>query len=68
MASGDPWHVEGSLMEKDYSVTSAGRDVVRITQKWVTVRDAYTVDVADGVDVGRALAVVWAVDRWVERD
>jgi uncharacterized protein YxjI len=42
--------------------------MVQITQKWVTVRDAYTLDVADGVDPGLALAVLWAVDRWVERD
>jgi uncharacterized protein YxjI len=34
----------------------------------VAIRDSYTVDVADGTDVGLALAVVWAVDRWVERD
>ncbi|HET6967743.1 MAG TPA: LURP-one-related family protein [Ornithinibacter sp.] len=68
MASGEPWHVEGKLIEKDYTVTSGGRDVVRISQKWLTVRDKYTIDVADGVEVGLALAVVWAIDRWVERD
>ena len=68
MVSGEPWHVEGSLIEKNYTVTSGGRDVVRITQKWLTVRDKYTVDVADDVEVGLALAVVWAIDRWVERD
>ena len=49
-------------------MTKSGRDVVRITQKWLTVRDTYTVDVADDVEVGLALAVVWAIDRWVERD
>lgn len=68
MVSGEPWHVEGKLIEKDYTVTSGGRDVVRISQKWLTVRDTYTIDIADGVEVGLALAVVWAIDRWVERD
>ena len=68
MVSGEPWHVEGKLIEKDYTVTSGGRDVVRISQKWLTVRDQYAIDVADGVEVGLALAVVWAIDRWVERD
>ena len=66
--SGDPWRLEGSILEKDYSVTAAGRPIVQITQKWVTIRDTYTLDVADGVDPGLALAVLWAVDRWVERD
>ncbi|NNU27624.1 LURP-one-related/scramblase family protein [Isoptericola sediminis] len=64
----EPWSLEGSFIEKNYSVTVGGRHVVQITQKWVTIRDAYTLDVADGVDVGLALAVVWAIDRWVERD
>ena len=49
-------------------MTSGGRDVVRISQKWLTVRDKYTVDIADGVELGLALGVVWAIDRWVERD
>jgi uncharacterized protein YxjI len=68
MANGEPWQLTGQFIEKNYTVTSGGRDVVRITQKWVTVRDKYTVDVADGADPGLAFAIVWAVDRWVERD
>lgn len=67
-ASGEPWQLTGQFIEKNYTVTSGGRDVVRITQKWVTVRDKYTVDVAEGADPGLAFAIVWAVDRWVERD
>jgi uncharacterized protein YxjI len=68
VVGGAVWELEGSLMEKDYSIAAEGRPVVQITQKWVTVRDAYTLDVADGTDPGLALAVLWAVDRWVERD
>ena len=68
MASGEPWQLTGQFIEKNYTVTSGGRDVVRISQKWVTVRDKYTVDIAEGVDPGLAFAIVWAVDRWVERD
>jgi uncharacterized protein YxjI len=68
MADGSSWQIEGSLMEKDYSISSGGEPIVRISQKWLTVRDKYTLDVADGVDPALALAIVWAVDRWVERD
>jgi uncharacterized protein YxjI len=68
LGDGQTWELEGSFIEKDYAIASEGRPVVQITQKWVTVRDAYTLDVADGVDPGLALAVLWAVDRWVERD
>ncbi|PFG44255.1 uncharacterized protein YxjI [Isoptericola jiangsuensis] len=65
---GEPWNLTGSFIEKNYAVEAGGRPIVQITQKWVTIRDAYTLDVADGTDVGLALAVVWAIDRWVERD
>ena len=68
VVDGPEWKLEGTLIEKNYSISSAGRPIVQITQKWVTVRDKYVIDVADGVDPGLALAVVWAVDRWVERD
>jgi uncharacterized protein YxjI len=68
MSDGSDWSLEGSFIEKEYTIDSHERPIVRITQKWVTARDAYTLDVADGIDVGLALAVVWAVDRWVERD
>lgn len=32
------------------------------------VRDRYTIDVAEGVEPGLAFSLVWAIDRWVERD
>lgn len=66
--SGEPWALQGEIFEKNYTITSEGKPIVNITQKWVTVRDSYTIDVADGVDPALALAVMWAVDRWVEHD
>jgi uncharacterized protein YxjI len=38
-----------------------------ITQKFVTVRDTYTLDVADGVHPGLALSTLWAVDAFREQ-
>ena len=32
------------------------------------VRDRYAIDVAEGVEPGLAFSLVWAIDRWVERD
>lgn len=66
--AGTTWELEGSFLEKEYSITVDGRPAVAITQKWVTIRDTYTLDVADGTDPALALAVLWSVDRWVERD
>ncbi|MFD6177939.1 MULTISPECIES: LURP-one-related/scramblase family protein [unclassified Isoptericola] len=65
---GPPWELQGNVIEKEYTVTAGGAPVMVITQKWVTVRDTYTLDVADGTDPGLAIAMLWAVDRWVERD
>lgn len=68
LADGERWLLKGDLMEKNYTVTAAnGEAVIAITQKWVTVLDAYTVDVRQDVEPGLALAIVWALDRWVEQ-
>jgi uncharacterized protein YxjI len=53
---------------RKYSITSGGEPIAQISQKWVTIRDSYALDVTDGIDPALALAVAWAVDRWVERD
>lgn len=67
-STGSTWELQGSFLEKEYAVSAEGQPIVQITQKWVTIRDAYTMDVADGVEPGLALAILWSVDRWVERD
>ncbi len=64
---GRQWHLEGNLVEKEYSVTSEGRTILNITQKWVTIRDAYTMDVDESVPPALAAALVWAVDAFRER-
>jgi uncharacterized protein YxjI len=68
MADGSTWQVAGTLMEKNYSITSDAGPIAQITQKWMTVRDKYTVDHVSSVDPALIMAVVWAIDRWVERD
>jgi uncharacterized protein YxjI len=49
-------------------MTVDDRQVVTVTQKWVTVRDAYGIEVVEGIDPFLAQTVLRAVDRWVERD
>ena len=68
MADGSTWQIEGSLLEKNYSIASEGQPIAQITQKWMTVRDKYTADYLSSLDPGLVMAVVWAIDRWVERD
>ena len=68
MADGSTWQVQGTLMEKNYTISSEGQPIATISQKWMTVRDKYTVDYLSTLDPGLVMAVVWAIDRWVERD
>ncbi|WP_062077060.1 LURP-one-related/scramblase family protein [Demequina globuliformis] len=69
MASGEELLLKGNIIEKDYKVHDAqGAMRMQITQKWVTIRDSYTVDVDSTVAPALAFALVWAIDRWVERD
>jgi uncharacterized protein YxjI len=68
LADGSTWDVEGTIMEKNYTISAAGTPIVRISQKWVTVRDKYEVDYVSSLDPGLVMAVIWAIDRWVERD
>ncbi len=69
LASGEQWLLEGDIMEKNYTVTdTTGRHVIQITQKWIQIRDQYVIDIAEDVEPAAALALVWAIDRWVERD
>ena len=68
MADGSTWDVEGTIMEKNYTITSGGTPIAKISQKWMTVRDKYQVDFVSSLDPGLVMAVIWAIDRWVERD
>lgn len=69
MASGEELQLKGNIIEKDYRVHDAsGAMRMQITQKWITMRDSYTVDVDSTVEPALAFALVWAIDRWVERD
>ncbi|MCA1781099.1 MAG: LURP-one-related/scramblase family protein [Dermatophilaceae bacterium] len=67
LTGGGEWVLEGNLIEKDYTIRSGDTVVAAISQKFLTVRDAYTIDIADGVDQGLALAVLWAVDAFREQ-
>jgi uncharacterized protein YxjI len=68
LASGGTWEVEGTILEKNYTIASDGVPVARISQKWLTVRDRYAVEYLSSMDAGLVMAVIWAIDRWVERD
>jgi uncharacterized protein YxjI len=64
---GHHWRLEGNIIEREYTVTTEGRTILAITQKWLTVRDAYTMDVDESVPPALAAALIWAVDAFREQ-
>jgi len=67
MKTGEEWKLVGSVFEREYTVTAGDQPVLTITQKWMTVRDQFVIDIGPGVDPGIALAIMWSVDRFVEQ-
>lgn len=60
------WLLEGNIIEKNYEIHVGARLVLKVDQKWLTVRDKYFVQIADDVNLPLALGFIWAVDIWRE--
>ncbi len=66
LADGKIWELEGNLIEKNYQVKEGDKIIINMDQKWLTIRDKYYVEIADGIDMALALGLIWAVDVWRE--
>ena len=64
---GRHWHLEGNLIEKEYTVTSEGRTIIHVNQKWVAIRDTYAMDVDESVSPVLASAFIWGVYAFREQ-
>lgn len=53
---------EGDLLRHEYRVTRGGEMVATVSKEWLTVRDRYGVDVADGEDDVLLLCAVLVID------
>jgi uncharacterized protein YxjI len=63
MATGDDLAVSGDFINREFTVTRAGTDVIVASRKWLTVRDSYGVRVAPEFDPPLALAIVVALEQ-----
>ncbi len=66
LADGTKWELAGNFIGKNYTVKQGDKTIIDINQKWLTIRDRYFADIADGVDTALALGLIWAVDIWRE--
>lgn len=64
----DDLQMSGDLLDHEFTVERDGREVASVSKKWLTVRDTYGVQVADGEDHLLILASVLALDLAMARD
>jgi len=64
MAGGLPdLRIQGNIFEHSYSILRQGVTVAQVAKKWISLRDSYVVDVAEGEDPVLLLACAIVVDR-----
>jgi uncharacterized protein YxjI len=64
----DDLEMKGDLLDHEYVIERGGVEVAAVSKRWLTVRDTYAVQVADGVDPLLVIGSVLALDLAMERD
>lgn len=59
----DDLEAQGNLLDHEYTFTRGDRAVATVSKRWLTVRDTYAVDVADGEDPVLILASAVVIDQ-----
>lgn len=62
-SGGDELEARGNLLDHEYTFTRNGREIASISKKWLSIRDTYGIDIADGEDHALILACAVAIDR-----
>ena len=55
--------VQGNFIDREFHVSRGGTDVIVASRKWLTVHDAYGIQIAPGFEVPLALAIVVALEQ-----
>ncbi|MFC7132752.1 MULTISPECIES: LURP-one-related/scramblase family protein [Salinibaculum] len=62
VAGGPPLHVQGNILDHEYTITRNGKPVATVSKRWFRVRDTYGVEVMAGEDDALVLAIAAAID------
>lgn len=60
--------IQGDILDHNYNISRDGAPVAQVSKKWISLRDSYTVDVAEGEDAVLLLACAIVVDRIAHGD
>ncbi len=64
----DDLEMTGSLLDHDFTIRRGDRVVATVSKAWLTIRDAYSVEIAEGEDDVMILASVLALDLAEDRE
>jgi uncharacterized protein YxjI len=64
----DDLDLDGSLLDHEFTIRRAGQTIATVSKRWLTIRDTYAVDIADGEDDLLLLATVLALDLAEDRE
>lgn len=55
--------IQGNIFEHSYTISQKGVPVAQVSKKWISLRDSYVIDVAEGEDAVLLVACAITVDR-----
>lgn len=61
-------YIQGNLLEHNYTMTRDDVQVAQVSKKWISLRDSYVVEIAEGEDPVLLLACAIVVDRITHED
>jgi uncharacterized protein YxjI len=62
---GEDLVAQGNILDHEYDIRRGSQTVAHISKRWLTIRDTYGIDVAEGEDDGLMLALAVAIDEMV---
>lgn len=65
IAGADALHVDGDLLDHEYTLRRDGAVVAQVSKRWFTFTDTYGIDLAEGEDDALVLAIAVALDEMV---
>lgn len=64
----DDLEMKGDLLDHEYEIELGGERVAEVSKRWLTIRDTYAVEIAQGVDPLLIIGAVLALDLALERE
>jgi uncharacterized protein YxjI len=60
---GGDLEAKGNIVDHEYEIERGGHNVARVSKRWLPMRDAYGIEIAEGQDDALILAVAVCIDQ-----